>query len=121
MNAVTRSIGGFFTQYDLTLSPTMTKPPVPLGVLDANDPRYLDDAEGWYAHAFRGHIPFTSVQNMTGQPAVSVPLHHVAGLPVGMHFAGRFGEEATLLRLARQLEQAVPWAQRRPEIHLASA
>lgn len=120
MNSVTRAIGEFFTRYDLTLSPTMTKPPVLLGVLDANDPRFLDDAEGWYAHAFRGHIPFTSIQNMTGQPAISVPLHELDGLPVGMHFASRFGEEVTLLQLARQLEQNEPWAERRPTVHLTS-
>jgi Asp-tRNA(Asn)/Glu-tRNA(Gln) amidotransferase A subunit family amidase len=54
---------------------------------------------------------------MTGQPAMSVPLFwNSQGLPVGSHFAARFGDEATLFRLAAQLEQARPWAQKRPPV-----
>jgi amidase len=59
----------------------------------------------------------TAIQNATGQPAISLPLHWAAnGLPVGVHFAGRFGDEATLLRLAGQLEKAKPWANRHPQV-----
>jgi amidase len=60
-------------------------------------------------------IPYTPLFNVTGQPAMSVPLHwNDAGLPIGMQFAGRFGDEATLFRLAGQLERAQPWIDRVP-------
>ncbi|MCX6000595.1 MAG: amidase family protein, partial [Chloroflexi bacterium] len=62
-------------------------------------------------------MPFTPLFNTTGQPAMSVPLHwNDAGLPIGMQFAGRFGDEATLFRLAGQLEKAKPWIGRVPPV-----
>lgn len=64
-----------------------------------------------------GFVPFTPIQNATGQPAMSVPLYwNEAGLPIGLHFVGRFGEEATLFRLASQLEEARPWAGKIPPV-----
>ena len=61
--------------------------------------------------------PFTPICNATGQPAMSVPLYWTAdGLPIGSHFVARFGDEATLFRLAAQLEAARPWASRRPPV-----
>jgi amidase len=62
-------------------------------------------------------VPFTPLQNATGQPAISLPLYWTRdGLPVGLMFGGRFGDEATLLRLAGQLEEARPWRHRHPSI-----
>jgi Asp-tRNA(Asn)/Glu-tRNA(Gln) amidotransferase A subunit family amidase len=61
------------------------------------------------------YAAFTPLFNITGQPAMSVPLHwNAQGLPIGVHFAGRFGDEATLFRLAAQLEEAAPWKDRVP-------
>ncbi len=114
-NLVSRQVGAFFEHYDVLLSPTVAAPPFPLGFLDANTPRAARD---WYAFIF-GQCPFTSLFNATGQPAMSVPLHWSAdGLPIGVQFVGRFADEATLFRLAGQLEQARPWAQRRPPVHV---
>ncbi|WP_233455130.1 amidase [Paenibacillus elgii] len=113
-----RSVGRFFEQVDVLLSPTIASPPLPLGVLNANDPEI--DVRRWTEQVFT-HAPFTSLFNTTGQPAISLPLGWSAdGLPIGMQFAGRFADEATLLQLASQLEAARPWNHKRPGIHAGS-
>jgi amidase len=67
------------------------------------------------------HESFTSLFNATGQPAISLPMGvSDDGMPIGIQFAGRFGDETTVLRLAAQLETAQPWAQRRPKVHVSS-
>ncbi|MBL6952559.1 MAG: amidase [Alphaproteobacteria bacterium] len=109
---VARQVAGFFETYDLTLTPTIARPPAPLGYFDW---------DGGNRDVFLEHIGeysgFTSIANGTGQPAMSVPLHWTAdNLPVGLHFMARFGAEDTLFRLAGQLEQARPWAHRRPAV-----
>jgi amidase/6-aminohexanoate-cyclic-dimer hydrolase len=107
-----RIVGRFFSRYDVLITPTMCTPPHKLGVLaqSGNDPQA-------YLEAILGTIAFTSPFNTTGTPAMSVPLHWSRhGLPVGVQFAAGFGEEATLLRLAAQLEKAQPWADRRPAL-----
>jgi amidase len=102
----------FHQKYDVLLSPTLAKPPVPLGVLSLS-PENMQ--------AFTREItefgPYTALYNVTGQPSMSVPLGWTPdGLPVGVMFSGRFGDEATLFRLAVQLEKGKPWAARKPAL-----
>jgi amidase len=112
LQKVTRQVARFFLDYDVWLTPTLGEPPVPLGTFDSPPETPLQGL--FRAAAF---VPFTPICNITGQPAMSVPLYWNAdGLPVGSHFVGRFGDEAALFRLAAQLEQARPWASRRPPV-----
>jgi amidase len=112
LQMMARAIARFFVDHDIWLTPTMAEPPVPLGTFDSPPDNPLQGFSR--AAAF---VPFTPICNVTGQPAMSVPLHwNGDGLPVGSHFVSRFGDEATLFRLAAQLEQARPWADRRPPV-----
>ncbi|MEU9113965.1 amidase [Streptomyces sp. NPDC048483] len=97
--------------YDAILSPTLAGPPLPVGAL-RNDA----DPQAEFA-AIGAYTPFTALYNATGQPAVSIPLHwNAAGLPIGVMLGGRYGEETTLISLSAQLEQARPWAGRKPSV-----
>jgi amidase len=109
---ISRAVAAHFVHRDVWLTPTLAEPPVPLGTFDS-------PADNPLMGLFRSaaFVPFTPICNITGQPAMSVPLFwNAAGLPVGSHFVGRFGDEATLFRLAAQLESARPWAGRRPPV-----
>jgi len=113
MHELSRDAAEFFQKYDMYLTPTLNTPPWDLGEGDdqPGDPMAGMRKTGEYA----GYTPFC---NMTGQPAMSVPLYwNDDGLPVGAHFAGMVGDEATLFRLAAQLEEAQPWADRIPPIN----
>lgn len=93
--------------YDILLSPTMASPPVKLGAMS------LDQARADFEKVAINASAFTILYNATGQPAMSVPLHWTAdGLPVGVMFAARYGDETTLFELAGQLEKAAPWFDR---------
>jgi amidase len=117
-NAITRAVAPFFEAWDLMLTPTLPRPAALLGELDQN--RQDLSAMDWTRQVF-AYCPFTPLFNTTGQPAISLPLHWTAGgLPVGVQFAARFGDEALLLRIAGQLEAALPWAGRRPGCHAAA-
>jgi amidase len=108
-----RQIAEFMREYDVLLTPTLGMPPLPLGSFapTQEDPLAINVATAF--------VPFTPLSNTTGQPAMSVPLFwNNAGLPIGTHFVARFGDEATLFRLASQLEQARPWANRRPPLSI---
>ncbi|MDI6857535.1 MAG: amidase [Dehalococcoidia bacterium] len=112
LQRVARDIARFFLDYDLWLTPTLAEPPVPLGSFDSppENPLLGMIRAGEF-------VPFTPICNVTGQPAMSVPLYwNAEGLPVGTHFVARFGDEATLFRLAAQLEEARPWANRHPPV-----
>lgn len=109
MHRAGRVLGEFMGAFDLFLTPTVARPPLPLGVLNTN----TEDVDTFLRNLY-GFIPFTALFNATGQPAMSVPLFWHDGLPVGVQFAARFGDEGTLFAIAGQLERARPWNQRTP-------
>ncbi len=131
LSASSRRIARFFEDCDILLTPTLAQPPIPIGSLQ------MSEAESWIvriqsrlnaawimkalhvidilAKKTFDFMPYTAVFNVTGQPAMSVPLHwNEEMLPIGMQFAARFGAEATLFRLAGQLERAQPWFDKLP-------
>jgi len=112
LQGIARQMARFMLKYDIWLTPTLAEPPVPLGTFDSPPDNPL---KGLYRAL--DFVPFTPLANVSGQPAMSVPLYwNSEGLPVGTHFVGRFGDEATLFRLASQLEAARPWANRLPPV-----
>jgi amidase len=111
-----RRVARFLTGFDMFLTPTMSTPPLPIGTMVSTP------EDPWRSLEISGQtVRYAGVvANLTGNPAMSVPLWwNDGGLPIGVHFLGRFGDEATLIRLAAQLESAQPWAGRRPAIHAA--
>ena len=116
LRRISREIIRFWEGYDLLVTPTLTTPAVELGEHepgpDEEPVRRLLDAGTW--------VPFTPVWNVTGQPAISLPLaQSEAGLPIGVQFVGAPAAEETLLSVASQLEQARPWADRTPPVFAA--
>lgn len=131
LQSTSREIGRFFGNYNALLTPVLNQPPVKIGALKPSASELAQikligrTGQSWILDALGiikplaaqtyEFIPWTPVFNVTGQPAMSVPLHwNEAGLPIGMHFVGRWGDEATLFRLAGQLEQAKPWFEKAP-------
>jgi amidase len=112
LQRVSRQIASVFEDVDVLLTPTLGQLPPPLGTFDSPPENPL---HGLFRAA--DFVPFTPPFNISGQPAVSLPLHwDDQGLPVGVQFAGRFGDEETLIGLSAQLEEAQPWSQRRPPL-----
>ena len=108
LQVVTRTALEALNAYDAVLSPTLASPPVPVGYFDEVDPSENFERQ-------KRFTPYTALYNVSGQPAVSVPLHWTAdGLPIGIMLAGRMGDEATLISLSAQLEAARPWRGRHP-------
>jgi amidase len=130
-NSLNRSMGQLHETYNVFLTPTLPRPPIVIGTFQnsASEQRLLKlvDTVGGLkylngskmveelAERSLGYISFTVITNMTGQPSMSVPLHWSSdGLPIGVMVAAKLGDEATLFRLASQLEQARPWFDKQP-------
>ena len=108
LQAVMRPALAAMSAYDAILTPTLATPPVPVGYFTEVHP-----AENFERQ--KRFTPFTAAYNLSGQPAVSLPLHWNAdGLPIGVMLAGRIGEESTLISLSAQVEEARPWRDRVP-------
>lgn len=112
-NQVSRHVGDIMRDYDVLLTPGLSRDVAKLGELDQNAKNL--DALSWWEHIITKYSSFTAVFNTTGQPAMMLPLwQSKAGLPLAMQFVGRLGDEETLYSLATQLEQAQPWSDRVP-------
>jgi len=111
MHAVSRQFARYFEKYDIWLSPTTATPPPKHGYL------FADHDPDIFFERLMDYIPITPIFNATGNPAITLPLHWSRqGLPIGIHFGARYGEESLLLRLAAQLEEAKPWYEKRPPV-----
>ncbi len=111
LQAIARRTVAFWSEFDVVLTPTLALPPVPIGWQEA--------VEGAIEQLLRNTVftPFTAIANLTGLPAVSLPLHwSEEGLPIGVQAIGPPAGDALLLRLAAQIEEARPWADKRPPI-----
>jgi amidase len=134
LEAAVRAVQARYEGFDLVLSPTLGMPPVAIGALVPHGVEafahdvvvalhlgFLLRLPGVIETAVRrvfAFIPFSPFANISGQPAMNVPLTwNAAGLPIGVQLGARLGDEATLFRVASQLETARPWATRRPPVH----
>jgi amidase len=111
LQAMARQVVVATAAYDVLLSPTLAQPPLPVGAIRNQDDPARDFEDN------KRFTPFTAIYNLTGQPALSLPLHWTGeGLPIGVMLAGRPAGEAGLLSLGSQLEAAAPWRHRRPPL-----
>ena len=107
---VVRAALATLNTYDAVLMPTLASPPVPVGYFEEVPPPENFERQ-------KRFTPYTAVFNVSGQPAVSLPLHWTGGgLPIGVMLAGRMGEEGTLISVSAQLESARPWRDRHPPL-----
>ena len=112
LQRASRDAGNFFNDYDIWLTPTLAQPPLPLGYFD-----YTPETRDQHIARLAEYTGFTLIANASGQPGISLPLHwNDDDLPIGVQLLGRYGDEATLFRLAAQLEKARPWSERRPPL-----
>jgi amidase len=109
---ISRGLADFFETCDVLLCPTLCSPPLRIGELNT-----MSEDLSHIAPILRRYMPATAMFNMSGQPAMSVPLAwNKAGLPLGMMFSAKLGDEGTLFRLASQLEQERPWKDKLPAV-----
>ena len=113
-NQIARAVGSAIERYDVVITPVLAEPPAVIGRFAMNNADYLDYRLG--AEGLIHYSPFTPLANLTGQPAVSLPLAMVDGLPTGIQLIGRVGGDAELLALCAALEQLMPWRERRPAL-----
>jgi amidase len=112
MDRAARAMVQFHATYDVWLNATLGAPPIKLGTINVNE----QNPPLAFAPIL-DYVPYTAMQNATGQPAIQLPLNmNKAGLPIGVQFVARYGGEMTLLKLAAELEKASPWADRRPKL-----
>jgi amidase len=110
LQLVVRGAWKTLNDYDVVLTPTLAQPPAPVGYFEEVEP-----AENFERQ--KRFTPFTAVYNVTGQPAVNLPLYWTGdGLPIGVMLAGKMRDEATLLSLSAQVEAARPWKDRHPSL-----
>jgi len=113
LQGVTRKVAAWQQPYDAWITPVLAQPPLKIGSVDLEE---TDLMKGFAP--IINYIPFSALQNVTGQPAISLPLAwSKSGLPVGVQFVGRFGEEHVLLQLAAQIEKAAPWIKKKPPVY----
>jgi amidase len=111
LQSFARAITTWCAPYDALLTPALAQPPLRIGALDADGPDPLATFER------SGHFtPYTAICNVTGSPAISLPLYEHDGLPLAVQLIGRPAGEGALLALAAQVEAAAPWAGRVPEL-----
>jgi amidase len=104
---LTQDVGAFFSDHDVLVTPTLARLPAPHGTLNSDDPAH--GVRDWLDLLF-AYGPFTALFNITGQPALSLPLaRSLTGLPIGVHLVARHGAEHTLVQVAAQLEAAMAW------------
>ena len=118
-NSVNRSLGQFLGCYDLLVTPNNLRPAPRIEEYYRCDPAGPLSAEAWQAEVFENDS-YLATFNTTGQPAISLPVFETdGGIPVGVQFASRYGDEATLIRVAAFLERAMPWSGRTPPVHVS--
>ena len=113
LQGLSRRVAEWQQPYDAWITPVLATPPMNIGTVNLEE---TDLMKGWAP--IINYVPFTALQNITGQPAISLPLSwSKSGLPIGVQFVGRFGEEHLLLQLAAQIEKAEPWNRKRPPVY----